>query len=372
MSSETIRVPFINLAQQHAPLKTELLAACEKVLDHGMFILGPEVEAFERRFADYCGTRFAVGIDSGTNALLLSLKALGIGPGDEVITAANSFLASASVIALAGATPVLVDIADDMTIDPACVEQAITPRTRGIIPVHLTGRPAQIDSIMALADRHNVAVVEDAAQAVGAMYHGKKVGSFGATGCFSLHPLKVLGGIGDGGVITTNDERLYGQLLKARNHGLKDRDTCEFWSYNARLDTIQAAFQLVKMNYLEDWIAQRREIAQYYRSHLAGTVVVPDEPVDYRSVYQTFIVRCQRRDELQAYLQERGIDTKVHYLVSIHRQPAAAGLPSSDKNFERTDRFAGEILSLPIYPELTPTQANHVINAIIGFYAGNP
>lgn len=363
-----ITVPYVNLALQHRDLKPQLLAAVEKVLDHGNFILGPEVSAFEERFAAYCGTRYAVGVDNGTSALFLTLRSLGIGPGDEVITATNSFLASASAIALAGARPVLVDVRDDYNIDPERVEAAITPRTKAIIPVHLTGRPADMDAILDIANRHGLYVVEDCAQAVGAAYRGRRVGSFGIAGCFSLHPLKTLNAIGDGGVITTNDPKLYATLRKARNHGLRNRDECEFWSYNCRLDTIQAAMLLVKMDYLDQWTSARRANAALYQAELHDVVRVPeDKPHEY-AVYHTFVVQAERRDELQRYLQARGIETKVHYPIPIHLQDAAKGLGYHRSAFPVTEKLTQRILSLPIYPELTEAQRNEVVHAIHAFY----
>ena len=362
------RVPFVNITGQHRPLKAELLKACEQVLDHGQFVLGPEVAEFETRFADLCGVRFALGVDNGTNALMLSLRALGIGAGDEVITAANSFFASASSIAMTGAKPVLVDVLDDLTIDPEQVERAITPRTRAIMPVHLTGRPADMAALCGIASRRGVAIVEDAAQAVGAGSQGKMVGSFGRTGCFSLHPLKILNAVGDGGVITTDDKAIYDQLVKARNHGLRNRDECEFWSLNSRLDTLQAAMLLVKLGALEAGIAARREIAACYGQQLQYLVTVPQERAGDRPVYQTYVIQCERRQELQDHLAAQNIDSKVHYPVPIHLQPAAKGLGHRAGDFPVTERLAASILSLPIYPELTADQLQHVVEAIRGFY----
>lgn len=364
----TITVPYVNLPLQHRDLKPQLLAAVEKVLDHGNFILGPEVSAFEERFAAYCGTRYAVGVDNGTSALFLVLRSLGIGPGDEVITATNSFLASASAVALVGARPVLVDVRDDYNIDPERVEAAITSRTRAIIPVHLTGRPADMDAILDIAQRRGLHVVEDCAQAVGAAYRGQRVGSFGVAGCFSLHPLKTLNAIGDGGVITTNDPDLVTTLRKARNHGLRNRDECEFWSYNCRLDTVQAAMLLVKMDYLDQWTLARRANAAFYQAQLRDVVRVPeDKPHEY-AVYHTFIVQAERRDELQKYLLSRGVDTKVHYPIPIHMQAASKGLAYETRSFPIAERQMLRILSLPIYPELTPTQRDLVVNAVQEFY----
>jgi len=367
-SGTPIRVPFVDIPRQHRPLKEELLKACERVLDHGQFVLGPEVAEFEERFAALCGVRYAVGVDNGTNALTLSLRALGIGPGDEVITAANSFLASASSIALAGARPVLVDVLSDLTIDPEQVERAITPRTKAVMPVHLTGRPTDMAAIREVATRRGVAIVEDAAQAVGARSQGKRVGSLGAAGCFSLHPLKILNAVGDGGVITTDDCALRDYLVKARNHGLKGRDECEFWSLNSRLDTLQAAMLLVKLRRLDETIASRRAMASFYGERLADLVTVPVERPGDLPVYQTYVIQCQRRDELQQHLQERGVDSKVHYPLPIHLQQAARELGYRPGDFPVTERLSSTILSLPIHPELSGDQLQHVVDSVREFY----
>jgi dTDP-4-amino-4,6-dideoxygalactose transaminase len=361
-------VPYVNLALQHQAIKSRLLEAAERVLSHGSFILGPEVGEFEERFAAYCGARYAVGVDNGTSALFLVLRALGIGPGDEVITAPNSFLASASCIALAGARPVFVDVREDYNINPDLLEAAITPRTKAIIPVHLTGRPADMRPILEVAARYNLYVVEDCAQAVGARYHGQGVGSFGVAGCFSLHPLKNLNAIGDGGVVTTNDPELCDRLRKARNHGLRSRDECEFWSHNCRLDTLQAAMLLVKMDYLDQWTEARRANAAFYQQHLRDVVRVPeDQPYEY-AVYHTFIIQAEERDRLQHYLAARGIETKVHYPIPIHLQDAARYLGYKPGSFPVTERQARQILSLPVYPELAQEQKEYVVTAIRAFY----
>lgn len=362
-------VPFIDLKRSHRLLKSELLSACERVLDHGQFILGPEVTQFEQAFADYCGVDHAVGVDNGTNALVLSMRVLGIGPGDEVITPANSFLASTSSIALVGATAVLVDVGNDYNIDPGLVRRAITQRTRAIMPVHLTGRPADMTNICRIADENGIHVIEDAAQAVGAQYADKRVGSFGVTGCFSLHPLKVLNAMGDGGVITTNDATVYERLRTARNHGLQTRDACAFWSLNARLDTIQAAMLLVKMKHLDGWINRRRNIAQFYTDHLKDVVTVPHGNTGDAPVFQTFVVMCRERDQLKEYLQEKGIETKVHYPIPIHLQPSAESMGYGPGDFPVTESQSRRILSLPIYPEMTDDQIDYVASVISKFYA---
>ena len=368
--TSTTKVPYVNLSAQHEPIKAELLDSISRVLDHGRFILGKEVEEFERRFAEICEVDYAIGVNSGTDALVLALKALGIGQGDEVITPANSFLASTSCIALVGANPVLVDSQDDYNIDPLRIEQAITPRTRAIIPVHLTGRPAEMQKIMDIAERHGLHVIEDCAQAVGASYKGQVVGSFGTAGCFSLHPLKTLNAIGDGGVLVTNDEALSKQFKLMRNHGLSNRDDCIAWGFNSRLDTLQAAVLLVKLNYLDEWTERRRSNAQFYQRNLAGVnqVQIPmDEPYE-RAVYHTFVIQAPRRDELQRYLAAKGIGTAIAYPTPIHLQRAAIGLGYGAGSFPVTEGQAQRILSLPVYGELKQHQLEYVVECVQNFY----
>lgn len=361
-------IPYVNLAQQHQPLKPALLEAVSRVLDHGQFILGPEVAEFEQRFADVCGVRYAIGVNSGTDALILALRALGVRRGDEVITAPNSFVASAACIGILGARPVFVDVGDDYNLDPNRLEAAITPRTRAILPVHLTGRPAAMGPILDVARAHNLAVIEDCAQAVLARYDDRAVGSLGHAGCFSLHPLKTLNACGDGGVITTDDAGLAEEFRILRNIGLRSREDCVAWSHNSRLDTIQAAMLLVKLDVLADWTAARRAHAQYYQAHLADVVRVPvDQPHEY-AVYHTFVIQAEARDDLRAYLAAQGIGTVIHYPAPIHVQRAAAGLGYQPDDFPVTMAQAQRILSLPVYPELTDAQRARVVAQVRSFY----
>jgi len=366
-----MQVPYVDLARQHVALKDRLLDAVGQVIDHGQFILGKEVELFERRFAELCGVRYAVGVNSGTDALILALLALGIGPGDEVITVPNSFVATVSAIRIAGAWPILVDAGEDYNMDPAAIEAAITPRTKALLPVHLTGRAARMDEIRAIADRHNLAIVEDCAQAVLASHKGRRVGAWGEVGCFSLHPLKTLNALGDGGVLTTNDGRIYEDLKIRRNLGLKGRDECLFWSRNCRLDTLQAAMLLVKLEYLEQWTERRRENARYYREKPAGLrqIRTPGEHEWEYAVYHTFVVQADRRDELRAFLASRGIGTAVHYPVPIHLTSAGRELGYSAGSFPVAEGQAKRIVSLPIYPELATSDLDYVIQSLFDFYA---
>ncbi len=368
--AKTRRVAYVDLAAQHRPLKAELMAAVERVLDHGKFILGEEVREFETKFAELCGAKFAVGVSSGTDALILALRALDIGPGDEVITAPNSFVASASCIALVGAKPVFVDVADDYTLDAQRLEAAITKKTKAILPVHLTGRPCDMDAIMAIAKKHGLAVVEDSAQAVLAEHRGKRVGSFGDMGCFSLHPLKTLNACGDAGIATTSDPAFYEKLLLLRNIGLKTRDDCVLWSGNSRIDTMQAAMLLVKLKHLEDWTRARRKNAEFYRRALADVpqVQLPIERPHERAVYHTFVVQAERRDELKAFLSQAGVDSAIHYPIPIHLHRAAASLGLKPGAFPIAERQARKILSLPVHHQLTQSDLNTVVETIKEFY----
>jgi len=361
-------VKYVNLAAQHRDMRSELLEAVGRVLDKGEFILGECVEQFEQRFASYCGCSYALGVANGTDALVLAFKALGIGPGDEVITVANSFLSTTAAIVLVGARPVFIDVREDYNINPDLLERAITARTKALLPVHLTGRIADMNPILQIASHHGIHVIEDAAQAVGATYHGKKAGSFGIIGCFSLHPLKNLNACGDAGMLTTNDEALKNKLLKLRNHGLKNRDESEFWGFNSRLDSLQAALLNVKFDHLSQWTEQRRLNASFYREKLHDLVACPMEKPFEKPVYHTFVIQTDQRDALQKSMLEAGVETKIHYPIPIHMQPAARDLCYKPGDLPVTERLAKTILSLPVYPELTLEQKELVVRAVQEFY----
>jgi dTDP-4-amino-4,6-dideoxygalactose transaminase len=364
-----VAVPYVALPLQMRTIKSDVLAAVDRVLEHGMYVLGPELAEFEARFAEYCGVKYAVGVADGTAALILTLRGLGVGPGDEVITAPNSFIASASCAALIGATPVFVDVREsDMTLDAELLERAITSKTKAIIPVHLAGHAADMDPILEIAARHGVAVIEDAAQSVGSTYKGRRTGSMGVAGCFSLHPLKNLHAAGDAGIITTNDAHLYEWLLKARNHGLRTRDEVEFWSTNSRLDTLQAAILLVSLPHLDGWTAERRSVAAEYSEALADVVGVPTETDGIFHTYQTYMVKADRRNELIEHLKTRRVDAKVHYPLPIHVQPAARSLGIAPNDFPVAYSLAQRIVSLPAYGELTAEQRQAVIDGVRSFY----
>ena len=365
-------VPYVSLASLHAAIKQELLDAVARVLDRADFVLGEEVAVFEARFADSVGTRYAVAVHSGTDALELSLRAIGLRDGDEVITAPNSFVTTASAIILADGVPVFADVGADYNIDPERVEAAITSRTRAILPVHLTGRPAEMGALGSLASERGLIVVEDAAQAVFARYRGKPVGDLGHVGCFSLHPLKTLGACGDGGVITTNDEELVAKLRALRNNGQLTRDEASYWHGNSRLDTLQAAMLLVKLDHALNWTEHRRRNAAFYQEALSGLpgIEVPrDQEWEY-AVYHTFVVQADQRDRLRAYLRERGVRTTVHYPVPIHLQPVAAPLGYRLGDFPMAEEQARKILSLPVHPDLTEDQLHHVVDSIKEFVGG--
>ena len=364
------KVPYTAFPQRIGPLKSELMASIETVLDSGMYVLGENVREFEREFANYCGTEYSVGVANGTCSLHLALRALGIGPGDEVITASNSFIASAGAIGVTGAKPVFADIAEDLNIDPSKIEEAITENTRAIMPVHLTGRSARMDQIMDIARRHKLAVIEDAAQAVGARWGNRTVGGFGDAACFSLHPLKNLHAFGDGGMFVTNSESIFKDILKLRNHGLESRDQCDFWGYNCRLDEIQAAVLRLFLARLDKWTERRRELAFRYNRLLSPYVTVPLEGDQEYHVYQTYVIQADRRDGLQAHLREKGVEALVHYPVPIHCQPAAHYLGYDTEDLPVTHLMAGRILSLPLYPEMEERKQDYVVEQVACFYEG--
>lgn len=350
--SDRMSIPFVDLAAHNRQISRAAAGRMADVVASGSLILGDEVREFERRFASLCGMRHAVGASSGTSALTLALRALEIGPGDEVVSVSNSFIATVAAIALVGADAVLVDVDENEAMDPEAVRGALTTRTRAILPVHLRGRPAQVEEVAAIAGDSGIAMVEDCAQGVGSQVGGRHIGTFGEMGCFSLHPLKNLSAWGDAGVVVTNDDELAEKLRQLRNHGLRDRDTVERWGENARLDAIQAAVLNVKLDYLSGWNRRRRELAAAYRTHLDDTSL--ELPVDHPGhTYHHFVVRSNRRDEIRSALAKAGVETRVHYPVPTHRQPCAVSHCRASGSLRRTERDARRIVSLPMYPELT-------------------
>jgi dTDP-4-amino-4,6-dideoxygalactose transaminase len=346
----------------------EIEKAIQGVIKRGWFILGEEVENFEREFAHYLGVKYAVSVNSGSDALYLAVKALGIGPGDEVITVAHTFISTVDAITRNGATPVFVDIEPDTyCIDVTQIEEKITDRTKAIIPVHLYGHPADMDPIMEIAKRYNLYVIEDACQAHGAEYKGKKVGSVGHLGCFSFYPVKNLGAYGDGGMVVTNNEELAERIKMLRNYGQKKKYFHEFIGINSRLDEIQAAVLRVKLKYLDEWNNKRREIATLYNRALKRLNVVTPVERDYaKHVYHLYVIRHENRDKLQRYLLERGIQTQIHYPVPVHKQKAYLERHLQIK-LTVTERICGEIVSLPIYPWINLEDVRVVIDTINSF-----
>ena len=361
-----MKVPLLDLKAQYAGIRDEIRAALDRVLESQHFILGPEVDAFEKEIAAYCGSTYAIGVSSGTDALLLALMAVGIGPGDEVITTPYSFFATAGAIARLGARPVFVDIdARTFNINSKGIEARITPRTRALVPVHLFGQMADMLSIMELARKHNLFVIEDAAQAIGAELNQKRAGSIGHAGCFSFYPSKNLGGFGDGGMITTNDADLAARMRLLRSHGFRAKYYSEQLG-NFRLDEIQAAVLRVKLKYLDRWTEGRRRNAAFYRESLSRleTITLPYQMPHSRHVYNQFVIRSARRDELMAHLRKKQIGCEVYYPVPLHLQTCFKELSYKAGELPASEAAAKESLALPIYPELTAEMLQAVVEAI--------
>jgi dTDP-4-amino-4,6-dideoxygalactose transaminase len=355
-------IPLVDLKAQYAAIKPEVDAAMQTVMDSTAFINGPQVRSFEASFAAFCGARHAVGVQSGTSALHLALMACDIGPGDEVIVPSMTFIATAEMIGRTGARPVFADVdLRTCNLDAGSLERAITPRTKAVIVVHLYGQPAEMDPILAVAQRHGLRVIEDAAQAHGAEYRGRRAGTLGDVATFSFYPGKNLGAYGDAGAVVTNDDRIADEVRLLRNHGRRSKYTHEREGFNYRLDTLQAAVLEVKLRHLEAWNAARRHIADLYRQHLAGLPVeLPHEAEHLRPVYHLFVIRVQNRDGILAHLTENGIGAGVHYPVALHMQPAYDFLGYRPEDLP-VSRAAGEtVLSLPIYPEMTEAQVEQV------------
>lgn len=363
-----MKVPYVDFSGQYAAERGRLLAAVDRVMRDGEYILGREVEDFEARFARLCGVGHAVGVANATDALTLALKAVGVRPGDEVITAPNSFVASAGAIAQAGAKPVFVDVKPDQLMDPAKLAGALTRRTKAILPVHLTGKICDMAAISRFARRHKLKVVEDAAQAVGALRGGRPAGSFGDAACFSFHPLKNLNAAGDAGAVVTDDARTAERLRLLRNHGLVSRNEVAFWGYNSRLDTLQAAILGLRLKGLAGVTRLRRRNAALYREGLRGVVECPADEPGSRDVYHLFVIQADRRDALRDFLKKSGISTAVHYPVPIHLQPAARSSGARKGDFPEAERQSTRILSLPVHQHLEPRQIEHVIARIREFY----
>ncbi len=365
----TTSVPLVDLKAQYASIKPEMDVAIQRVLSHCGFIMGPEVKAFEEAFAVYCGAEQAVGVASGTAALHLSLLACRLGPGDEVITTPFTFFASGEAISQTGARPVFVDI-DPFTynIDPAQIEAAITPRSKAIMPVHLYGQPAEMDPILNVAHRHDLLVIEDAAQAHGAEYRGRRAGSAGDLACFSFYPSKNLGCYGDGGMIVGSDPELLARVRKLRDHGRISKYEHDELGWGYRLDALQAAILGVKLRHLDDWNEARRAHAERYNELFADTEVIRPSVLDHvKHIYHCYVIRTPRRDELVEHLKAEGIGVVIHYPLPLHLQPAYKDLGHQLGDFPVSELCAEEVVSLPMYPELTDEQQQRVADAVKAF-----
>jgi dTDP-4-amino-4,6-dideoxygalactose transaminase len=360
-------VPFLDLTAQFAGLCDEILSRLAAVCESGRFILGPEVEEFERAFAAYCDADHCVGLNSGTSALHLALRCLGIGPGDEVITTPMTFVATAWAISYVGATPVFVDIdSATRTLDPELLPAALTPRTRAILPVHLHGQPADLDPILHFAAGHGLHVVEDAAQAHGARYHGRRIGGLGAVGCFSFYPGKNLGAYGEAGALVTNDPAIADQARTLRDHAQRERYRHEAIGYNYRMDAFQGAVLGVKLPHLDDWNDRRRRHALHYYERLQAVpeIGLPVIRTDRESVHHLFVIEVEERDGLARRLAAHGVQTGLHYPIPVHLQPAYRDLGLGKDSFPVAERFARRCLSLPMFPGLTTDRIDYVCDLI--------
>ena len=359
-------VPLLDMKRQYDKIKDELNQAVINVLEHGRFIFGPEVTELENQIAAYCDVEHGIGVASGTDALLLSLRAAGVGPGDEVITSDYSFISSTTVISRVGATPVFVDIEEDTyNMNPELLAKAVTPRTKAIMPVHLFGQCADMDPIMKIADKHNLAVIEDAAQAIGSHYRNKKAGSFGGYGCISFYPTKNLGGAGDGGMVVTNSDDNADKLKMFRNHGWKKKYHPTEIGYNSRLDSIQAAVLLVKLKSLAEATELRRAHAARYTAAFAGTKVKAPVEKDYSyHIYNQYTIAVENRDELLKALQEKNIGHEIYYPLPFHLLECYPDLPYKKGDFPNSEKAAESVVSIPVFPELTEAELEEVIEAV--------
>jgi len=373
-------IPLVDLKREYDELRPEILPEIEAVLESGRFILGERTLTFEQSLACLCGVPHAIGVGSGTAALVLALKAMGVGPGDEVITAANTFVATAEAVSHVGATPVLVDVDPDLyTLDCDALEAAITPRTRALIPVHLYGHPSDMDAVTRIAGRHGLAVLEDACQAHGAEYKGKRVGSIGDAAAFSFYPSKNVGAYGDAGAVTTRSQEVAKTIRLLRDHGQSRRYTHQLIGDNSRMDELQAAILTIKLRRLDDWNAQRREKASLYGAYLAdlqkdGMVALPTEAPWGHHVYHVYVVQVaeEARDPLLDHLQQGGVGAQIHYPIPIHLQPAFAHLGYAPGQLPVAERLARRIVSLPLFPQLTEPEIERVSHVVREFFDGSP
>jgi dTDP-4-amino-4,6-dideoxygalactose transaminase len=363
-------IPFVDLRAETPRVNQEILSAVARAIEDGQYILGEQVAAFEHSFAEYCGARHGIGLGNGTEALHLTLRALGIGPGDEVITAANTFVATALAIAYTGAKPVLVDVnPSDYLIDVNLIEEAITPRTKAIAPVHLYGQPADMPAIMEIAERHKLAVVQDACQAHGALIDGQPLGAFGTAACYSFYPSKNLGGYGDGGAVVTHCDTLAERVRMLRNYGQRSKNKYEMLGYNSRLDTLQAAILAVKLKYLEEGNERRRAAAARYRELLQEDreIILPAERAGISHVYHLFVIQHPERDALMAHLQDAGVQCGIHYPSPINEIAPFNASRAVPHGAPVASRLAKRIVSLPMYPQITDEAIRHVCDSVLSF-----
>lgn len=364
-----MRIPIIDLVKQYKNIEKEIDKAVKRVLSHSQFVFGEELKCFEEKLAKYINTNYALGVSSGTDALLLALHSLGIKEGDEVITTPFTFISTAEVIVLLRAKPVFVDIEEEtLNINPELIEPAITKNTKAILPVHIFGLCADMKRILKIADKYNLKIVEDAAQAIGAKFDNKMAGSFGDVAGLSFFPTKNLGGAGDGGAIVTNDKELYEKIKPLRVHGSEEKYYHNFVGFNNRLDAIQAAMLSVKINYIDTWNKRRREIIKRYNNELSEVVRTPVEPEGYYSVFHQYTIRTKDRDKLKEYLGEQGISTAIHYPLPLHVQQALKFLGYGKGDFPVAEKACNEVLSIPVYPEMTDEMVEYVIENILQFF----
>jgi len=366
----TYRVPFVNYKRQYQQLKSEFDSVFEEVMSGGDFILRSHLEAFEKEIAAFVGTKHAIGVNTGTDALYLSTHALEFGPGDEVITVAHTFVSTVGAIVQCGAKPMLIDVRDDFNIDVDRIEEAITTKTKGIIPVHLNGHACEMNIIMELAHKYDLKVIEDAAQALGASYKGRRCGSFGHTGIFSFYPAKMLGTAGDGGMICTNDDSLARKLRAFRDNGrVESVDTIECFGWCTRLDNLHAALLSMKFQYFDKWVKRRRQIAEMYHNRLRdieGLILPPLSSNDYFDVYQNHVIRCEDRNKLVEHLRNEGVEVLISWPNPMHKQKALA---LSHFSLPMTERISNEVVSLPMYPELTDEEVEYVMKVVVRFFS---
>ncbi|OGZ79633.1 MAG: hypothetical protein A2528_02410 [Candidatus Staskawiczbacteria bacterium RIFOXYD2_FULL_37_9] len=363
-----MKVPFVNYPLQYKNIETEIDSAIKKILNNGDLILRQDVDDFEKNMADFLGVKYAVGVNSCTDALIFSLKSAGIKEGDEVITVSHTFFATIEAIIHCRAKPVLVDVGEDFVMDVSKVESNITDKTKAIIPVHFNGHMVDMDKLNEIAKRHNLIIIEDAAQALGAAFNNKKAGSLGLAGCFSFYPAKLLGAFGDAGIVATNDQVLAKNIRLLRNHGLRTKTEILLFGFTSRLDNLQAAVLNVKFKYLDQWIQRRRKIAEIYKDKLfdVKNIKLPfNSGGRFFDVFQNFVIRAEKRDELFIFLKEKEIETLVKDPVPNHLH---LGLRLDHFNLPLTERLAKEVISLPMYPELTDEQVNYVISCVKEFY----